>query len=98
MAIYRCPKCWEIVPQEDARRCMNCGTVFNMDHEPVLDDGSGKPEHVRKKEKRLRTIAIAGLAVFLAIIIAVIIVNTREVHDKVNYWNEKSKVGAVDLP
>ena len=95
MALYRCPRCGEIVPREDARRCLTCGTVFDMDHEPVLDDGSGKPEHVRKKEKRLRTIAIAGLAVFLAIIIAVILVNTREVHDKVNYWNEKSKIGAV---
>jgi len=58
MALYRCPKCGEIVPREDARRCLTCGTVFDMDHEPVLDDGSGKPESVRKKEKRAKTIAI----------------------------------------
>ena len=65
MAIYRCPKCWEIVPQEDARRCMNCGTVFNMDHEPVLDDGSGKPTNVRKKEKRAKIIAIVIVVLVL---------------------------------
>ena len=65
MAIYRCPKCWEIVPQEDARRCMNCGTVFNMDHEPVLDDGSGKPANVRKKEKRAKIIAIVVVVLVL---------------------------------
>ena len=95
MALYRCPKCGEIVPREDARRCLTCGTVFDMDHEPVLDDGSGKPESMRKKEKKRVFIAIAGLAVFLAIIIGVILMNTREVHDKVNYWTEKSKVGAT---
>ncbi len=94
MAVYRCPKCGEIV-RKDAKKCSTCGLWFDLEHEPWLDDGSGKPEQVRKKEKRLRTIAIAGLAVFLAIIIAVILVNTKEVHDKVNYWNEKSKIGAV---
>ena len=65
MALYRCPKCGEIVPQEDARRCMNCGTVFNMDHEPVLDDGSGKPANVRKKEKRAKIIAIVVVVLVL---------------------------------
>ena len=58
MALYRCPKCGEIVPREDARRCLTCGLNFDMDHEPVLDDGSGKPESVKKKEKRARIIAI----------------------------------------
>ena len=95
MAIYRCPKCWEIVPREDARRCTNCGTVFDMDHEPVLDDGKGKPESISRKDKKTVFKAIVGLAVFLAIIVGVILMNTREVHDKVNSWNEKSKIGAV---
>ena len=97
MAVYRCPKCGEIV-RKDAKKCSTCGLWFDLEHEPWLDDGSGKPESMRKKEKKRVLIAVAGLAVFIAIIIAVIIVNTREVHDKVNYWNEKSKVGAVDLP
>ena len=66
MALYRCPKCGEIVPREDARRCMTCGTVFDMDHEPVLDDGSGKPANVRKKEKRAKIIAIAVIVIILA--------------------------------
>ena len=95
MAVYRCPACGEIVPREDAWRCNTCGLSFDMDHEPVLDDGKGKPESVRKKERKTVLIAIAGLAVFLAIIIGVIMMNTREVHDKVNYWTEKSKVVAT---
>ena len=65
MALYRCPKCGEIVPREDARRCMTCGTVFDMDHEPVLDDGSGKPESVKKREKRAKIIVIAVIVVVL---------------------------------
>ena len=56
MALYRCPKCGEIVPREDARRCMNCGTVFDMDHEPVLDDGSGKPVNIQKKRRTPRSL------------------------------------------
>ena len=65
MALYRCPKCGEIVPREDARRCLNCGTVFDMDHEPVLDDGSGKPVNVQKKEKRAKIIAIVMVVLVL---------------------------------
>ena len=65
MALYRCPKCGEIVPREDARRCLTCGTVFDMDHEPVLDDGSGKPESVKKREKRAKIIVIAVIVVVL---------------------------------
>ena len=62
MALYRCPECGEIVPREDARRCLTCGTVFDMDHEPLLDDGSGKPESVRKKEKRAMIIVAVVIA------------------------------------
>ena len=36
-----------------------------MDHEPVLDDGSGKPANVRKKEKRAKTIAIVIVVLVL---------------------------------
>ena len=70
MALYRCPKCGEIVPREDARRCLTCGTVFDMDHEPVLDEGSGKPESVRKKEKRAMIIvAVVIVVVFVGALI-----------------------------
>ena len=65
MALYRCPKCGEIVPREDARRCMTCGLRFDMDHEPVLDDGSGKPTIVKKKEKRAKIIAIVIVVLVL---------------------------------
>ncbi len=94
MAVYRCPKCGEIV-RKDAKKCATCGLWFDLEHEPWLDDGSGKPESMRKKEKKRAFIVIAGLAVFLAIIVGVILMSTKEVHDKVNYWNEKSKIGAV---
>ena len=66
MALYRCPKCGEIVPREDARRCLTCGLTFDLDHEPVLDDGSGKPESVKKKEKRAKIIVIAVIALIFA--------------------------------
>ena len=94
MAVYRCPKCGEIV-RKDAKKCSTCGLWFDLEHEPWLDDGSGKPESMRKKEKKRVLIAVAGLAVFLAIIVGVILVSTKEVHDKVNYRNEKSQIGAV---
>ncbi len=94
MALYRCPKCGEIV-QKDAKKCNTCDLWFDLEHEPWLDDGSGMPENVRKKERRTKTIAIAALAVFLAIIIATIIVNSRDVRNKVKDWNERSVVGAV---
>ena len=94
MAVYRCPKCGEIV-RKDAKKCSTCGLWFDLEHEPWLDDGSGKPESMRKKEKKRVLIAVAGLAVFLAIIGGVILVSTKEVHDKVNYRNEKSQIGAV---
>ena len=94
MAVYRCPKCGEAV-RKDAKKCSTCGLWFDLEHEPWLDDGSGKPESMRKKEKKRVFIAIAGLAVFLVIIIGVILMNTREVHDKVDSWSKKSQIGAT---
>ena len=41
-----------------------------MDHEPVLDDGSGKPENLRKKEKRAMIfVAVVIVAVVIGVII-----------------------------
>ena len=94
MAVYQCPKCGEAV-RKNAKKCPTCGLWFDLEHEPWLDDGSGKPESMRKKEKKRVFIAIAGLAVFLAIIIGVILMNTREVHDKVDSWSKKSQIGAT---
>ena len=64
MALYRCPKCGEIAVK-NAKRCINCGLFFDLNHEPVLDDGSGKPESVRKKEKRAKIIAIIIVVIVL---------------------------------
>ncbi len=51
--------------------------LFDLEHEPWRDDGSGIPENARKKERSTKTIAAAP-AVFLAVIIAVIIINPRD--------------------
>ena len=74
MAVYRCPKCGEIVFGEDALRCTTCGLRFDLKHEPVLDDGSGIPKNVRKKEKRAM---ILVAVVFVVVVVAVIILARR---------------------
>ena len=76
MAVYRCPACGDIV-RERAKRCRTCGLWFDLEHEPVLDDGQGKPEKVKKKEKKGAIIAVAALVVFIAIAIAVSIGNAN---------------------
>ena len=76
MAVYRCPACGDIV-RERAKRCRTCGLWFDLEHEPVLDDGQGKPENVRKKEKKGAIIAVAVLVVYIVISIAVSIRNAR---------------------
>ncbi|MBR3554664.1 MAG: hypothetical protein IKN89_02015 [Oscillospiraceae bacterium] len=69
MAVYRCPACGDTVRKE-AKRCWTCGTVFDMDHEPVLDDGSGKPESLKKKQKRTMIIAaVVIMLVFVGVIL-----------------------------
>lgn len=76
MAVYRCPRCGDTVRKE-AKRCSTCGLWFDLEREPVLDDGQGKPENVRKKEMKGAIIAVAVLVVFIAIAIAVSIRNAR---------------------
>ena len=76
MAVYRCPRCGDTVRKE-AKRCSTCGLWFDLEREPVLDDGQGKPENVRKKEKKGAIIAVAVLVVYIVISIAVSIRNAR---------------------
>ena len=76
MAIYCCPRCGDTVRKE-AKRCSTCGLWFDLEREPVLDDGQGKPENVRKKEMKGAIIAVAVLVVFIAIAIAVSIRKAR---------------------
>jgi len=94
MALYRCPKCGEIV-RKDAKKCATCGLWFDLEHEPWLDDCSGKPEHVRKEEKRLKTIAIVALAVFISLVIGLSIWGARTTHKYVKRLERESRVGAV---
>ena len=76
MAVYRCPRCGDTVRKE-AKRCSTCGLWFDLEREPVLDDGQGKPENVRKKEMKGAIIAVAVMVVFIAIAIVVSIRNAR---------------------
>ena len=94
MALYRCPKCGEIV-RKDAKKCSTCGLWFDLEHEPWLDDGSGKPEHVRTREKRLKTIVIAALAVFLALVVGLSVWGASTTHEYVKRLERESRVGAV---
>ena len=77
MAVYRCPACGDIVPRLEAKKCRTCGLWFDLEHEPVLDEGQGKPENVRKKETKGAIIAVVVLVVFVAIAIVVSIRNVR---------------------
>ena len=51
MAVYRCPKCGEVV-MKNAKRCINCGLYFDLDHEPVLTEGNGDADKLSREEKR----------------------------------------------
>lgn len=88
MAVYRCPGCGETVRRE-AKRCRTCGLWFDLNHEPVPDEGQGKPENARKKEKKSAILAIAALAVFLAVAIAISIGNARMYNDAVKRWQRE---------
>ena len=88
MAVYRCPHCGDTVRKE-AKRCSTCGLWFDLEREPVLDDGQGKPENVRKKEKKGAIIAVAVLVVIMAIAIAASIGNARMYYEAVKRWEKE---------
>ena len=89
MAVYRCPACGDIVRKE-AKRCRTCGLWFDLEHEPVLDEGKGKPENVKKKEIKGAIIAVVGFVVFLAIAIAVSIGNARMAYEHALRLNKEA--------
>ena len=89
MAIYRCPACGDILRKE-AKRCRTCGLWFDLEHEPVLDEGKGKPENVKKKEIKGAIIAVACFAVFLAIAIVVSIGNAKMAYEHAKRLNKEA--------
>ena len=69
MAVYRCPKCEQIV-KKNARRCINCGLFFDLKHRPVLDEGNGDAEKLTGEEKRKAIIfAVIAAIVILALFV-----------------------------
>ena len=88
MALYRCPKCGDLVPGgESARRCLTCGLRFDLEHEPVPDDGSGKPESVRKKEKRAMIIAVVVVALVFVGALIWAIANGKFIMAHIRNWH-----------
>ena len=69
MAVYRCPKCEQVV-MKNAKRCPNCGLYFDLDHEPVLTEGNADSTELSKNEKRKAIIfAIVAGIVILALFV-----------------------------
>ena len=69
MAVYRCPKCEQVVGK-NAKRCINCGLNFDLNHEPVLTEGNADSTELSKNEKRKAIIfAIVAGIVILALFV-----------------------------
>ncbi len=69
MAVYRCPKCEQVV-MKNAKRCINCGLYFDMDHEPVFDERNPDSTELSKEEKRKAIIfAVIAAIVILALFV-----------------------------
>ena len=64
MAVYRCPECEQVVAK-DAKRCINCGLYFDLEHEPVLDERDADSTVLSKKDKRRMIIfaIVAGIVI-----------------------------------
>ena len=66
MAVYRCPKCEQVVGK-NAKRCINCGLWFDLDHEPVFDERNADETELSKGDKRKMIIfAVIAVIVILA--------------------------------
>ena len=69
MAVYRCPKCEQVVGK-NAKRCINCGLNFDLNHEPVLTEGNVDSTELSKNEKRKAVIfAVIAVIVILALFV-----------------------------
>ncbi len=69
MAVYRCPKCEQVVGK-NAKRCINCGLNFDLNHEPVLTEGNVDSTELSKNEKRKAIIfAVIAVIVILALFV-----------------------------
>ena len=69
MAVYRCPKCEQVV-MKNAKRCANCGLYFDLDHEPVFDERNPDSTELSKEEKRKAIIfAVIAAIVILALFV-----------------------------
>ena len=77
MAVYRCPKCEQDVGK-NAKRCINCGLYFDLNHEPVFDERNADEIVLTKGEKRkMIIVAVIAVIVILALFVFYFI-NQRE--------------------
>ena len=77
MAVYICPKCEQVVGK-NAKRCINCGLYFDLNHEPVFDERNADEIVLTKGEKRkMIIVAVIAVIVILALFVFYFI-NQRE--------------------
>lgn len=65
MPAYRCPKCEQVVGK-NAKRCINCGLWFDLEHEPVFDERNADETELSKGDKR-KMIIFAVIAVIVIV-------------------------------
>ena len=60
MAVYRCPRCDQLV-KKDAKQCNRCGLFFDVNNEPVADEGIELSED--EKRKLIVFLIVAGIVI-----------------------------------
>ncbi len=66
MAVYRCPRCDQLV-KKDAKQCNRCGLFFDVNNEPVADEGIELSED--EKRKLIVFLIVAGIVILALFVV-----------------------------
>lgn len=66
MAVYRCPRCDQFV-KKDAKQCNRCGLFFDVNNEPVADEGIELSED--EKRKLIVFLIVAGIVILALFVV-----------------------------
>lgn len=66
MAVYRCPRCDQLV-KKDAKQCNRCGLFFDVNNEPVADEGIELSED--EKRKLILFLIVAGIVILALFVV-----------------------------
>lgn len=66
MAVYRCPRCDQLV-KKDAKQCNRCGLFFDVKNEPVADEGIELSED--EKRKLIVFLIVAGIVILALFVV-----------------------------